>query len=276
MTNSSTMQYDPIKHTLGVFFNKTVFLRKLFYRLLNLLLLRSWHIHKELRRWIRPANPIILDAGSGFGQYTFTVARMFPDALIKGVDVKEEQILDCNQFFLKLKLNDRVIFEKADLTKYVEEDQFDLILSVDVMEHIDDDRKVFQNFYRSLRTHGMLLISTPSDQGGSDTQEHGSNEVTGFIEEHVRDGYNFVEIKEKLREAGFSEIFARYQYGWPGKISWKLSMKFPILLLGISKWFLILLPFYYLIVYPVAALLNWIDLVTEHKKGTGLIVSAYK
>ncbi|MBN1927145.1 MAG: class I SAM-dependent methyltransferase [Prolixibacteraceae bacterium] len=270
------MQYDPIKRSLGSVFNKTVFLRKLFYRLLNLLLLRSWHIHKELRRWIKPESPIILDAGSGFGQYTYTVARMFPDSLIKGVDVKEEQILDCNQFFLKLKLNDRVIFEKADLTKYIEEEQFDLILSVDVMEHIEEDVKVFENFYKSLRTNGMLLISTPSDQGGSDTHDHGTDSVTGFIEEHVRDGYNFDEIKNKLRQAGFNEIYVRYQYGKPGNISWKLSMKIPIILLGISKLFFILLPFYYLVAFPVSALLNWIDLVTEHKKGTGLIVSAYK
>ena len=32
------MQYDPIKHTLGKLFNRTPFLRKLFYRLLDLLL----------------------------------------------------------------------------------------------------------------------------------------------------------------------------------------------------------------------------------------------
>jgi SAM-dependent methyltransferase len=270
------MQYDPIKRSLGAVFNKTVFLRKLFYHLLNLLLLRSWHIRKELKRWIKPENPVILDAGSGFGQYTHTLARMFPDSLIKGVDVKEEQILDCNQYFLKLGLNNRVIFEKADLTKYVEEDQFDLILSVDVMEHIEEDVQVFKNFYKSLRTHGMLLISTPSDQGGSGTHEHGTDGVSGFIEEHVRDGYNIEEIKEKLREAGFSEIHARYQYGAPGNISWKLSMKIPITLLGISKLFFILLPFYYLVTYPFSALLNWIDLAMEHKKGTGLIVSAYK
>ena len=270
------MQYDPIKSSLGSFFNKSIFLRKTFYRLLDMLLLRSWHIRKELRRWKAPENPIILDAGSGFGQYSYRLARLFPKALIKAVDVKEEQVFDCNQFFLKLGLNNRVIFEKADLTKYVEEKQFDLILSVDVMEHIEDDVQVFRNFYTSLNDHGMLLISTPSDQGGSGTHDHEGTEVKGFIDEHVRDGYNIKEIKEKLRMAGFNEIYARYQYGKSGNISWALSMKFPITLLGVSKLFFILLPFYYLIAYPVSALFNWIDLVKEHKKGTGLIVSAYK
>jgi SAM-dependent methyltransferase len=270
------MQYDPIKKSLGNVFNKSTFLRKLFYRLLDLLLLRSWHIRRELRMWKAPEHPVILDAGSGFGQYSYRMARLFPKSLIKAVDVKEEQIFDCNQFFLKIGLNNRVIFEKADLTKYVEEKQFDLILSVDVMEHIEEDVQVFRNFHASLTDKGMLLISTPSDQGGSDAHDHDHDEVSGFIDEHVRDGYNIEEIKEKLLSAGFTKVYARYQYGTAGKISWALSMKFPIQLLGVSKLFFIIVPFYYVVAYPISALLNWIDVSTIQKTGTGLIVTAHK
>ena len=43
------MQYDPIKRTLGEFFNRASWMRKLFYKLLDLLLLRTWHVHRELR-----------------------------------------------------------------------------------------------------------------------------------------------------------------------------------------------------------------------------------
>ena len=43
------MQYDPIKRFLGNVFNKSPFLRKTFYGLLDLLLLRALHVHKELR-----------------------------------------------------------------------------------------------------------------------------------------------------------------------------------------------------------------------------------
>ena len=45
------MQYDPVKRRLGVVFNRTPFLRKVFYNLLDLLLLRAWHIQRELREW---------------------------------------------------------------------------------------------------------------------------------------------------------------------------------------------------------------------------------
>ncbi|TVQ95136.1 MAG: methyltransferase type 11, partial [Bacteroidetes bacterium] len=42
------MQYDPIKASLGRFFNRSIFFRKVFYKLLDLLLLRAWHVHSEL------------------------------------------------------------------------------------------------------------------------------------------------------------------------------------------------------------------------------------
>jgi SAM-dependent methyltransferase len=166
-----------------------------------------------------------------------------------------------------------VKFVVGDLTRYVEPEKYDLAISVDVMEHILEDVQVFKNIHASLRPGGMLLISTPSDQGGSDV--HGDDE-SSFIEEHVRDGYNIVEIEEKLRGAGFSRVEARYQYGTPGKISWRLSMKYPILMLGVSKIFFVLLPLYYLIAYPLSYLLNWMDVSTQHRTGTGLIVKAWK
>jgi len=269
------MQYDPIKRSLGNVFNKSPFLRKLFYRLLDLLLLRAWHVHKELREWSSEFGDKefnILDAGAGFGQYSYWMFRHFRNARILAVDVKDEQVADCNRFFSAIGAG-QVKFEIGDLTKFVKANSYDLVLSVDVMEHILEDVQVFRNFHASMKPGAMLLISTPSDQGGSDV--HG-DEDSSFIEEHVRDGYNIKEIEDKLRSAGFSKVNARYSYGAPGKISWRLSMKYPIQLLGVSKIFFIILPFYYIIAYPVSFILNYFDTYGNHKTGTGLIVKAWK
>jgi len=269
------MKYDPIKYSLGKIFNKKPFLRKLFYRLLDLLLLRTWHIKKNIRTWKKDYKngASILDAGSGFGQYSYYLSKQSKNWNILGVDVKEEQIEDCNKFFTQIKKSDRVNFEYADLTKFEKSEKFDLILSVDVMEHILEDVEVFKNFHRSLKKGGMVLISTPSDQGGSDVHDE---DVHSFIDEHVRDGYNIKEIEEKLNSAGFNNIEAAYSYGTLGKISWKLSMKWPILMLNASKLFFIILPVYYIITFPFSFILNYFDTSGKHKTGTGLIVKAYK
>ncbi|HNQ59578.1 MAG TPA: class I SAM-dependent methyltransferase [Bacteroidales bacterium] len=275
------MQYDPIKSDLGRFFNRTPRLRILFYRLLNLLLLRTWHVKKELRIWESQHRETakILDAGMGFGQYSYLLAQHHPNWEILGVDIKDDQVDDCNTFFRKAGLKN-ARFEVADLERFSSPPLFDLILSIDVMEHIPNDEAVFQNFFHALKPGGMLLISTPSDQGGSDVHPHdediSENASHSFIGEHVRDGYNILMIQKKLREAGFSCTEAYYTYGKPGKISWNLSMKYPIVMLNLSKLFFILLPFYYLIAFPFALLLNQMDISRKHSSGTGLIVKAWK
>jgi SAM-dependent methyltransferase len=269
------MQYDPIKSSLGKVFNASPILRILFYKMLDLLLLRTWHIKRELRHLSSslPLNAEILDAGSGFGQYSYYLSKKFPQSFLTGVDVKEEQVADCNNFFGRLNLSDRVHFKVEDLTKFREEEKYNLVLSIDVMEHILEDVKVFKNFHYSMKKGGILLISTPSDQGGSDVHEDTDE---SFIEEHVRDGYNITEISDKLKSAGFSEVHALYSYGTPGGISWRLSMKYPITLLNISKVFFILIPFYYILTFPFCLVLNFFDVHIHHTSGTGLIVKAIK
>lgn len=268
------MHYDPIKRTLGSVFNTSPFMRKLFYALLDLLLLRAWHVHRELKLWRKGKGDDIkiLDAGSGYGQHSYYLAGMNPKWEILAVDVKQEQVEDCNKFFQQVGRTN-VKFEVADLTKFDMPERFDMALSVDVMEHILEDVAVFENICKSLKPGGMLLVSTPSDQGGSDVHDDGES---SFIEEHVRNGYNIKEIEDKMKKAGFSKVEALYSYGTPGKISWRLSMKWPIQMVGASKIFLILLPLYFLITYPFAYLLNWMDVSSKHATGTGLIVKAWK
>ncbi|MBN2637988.1 MAG: class I SAM-dependent methyltransferase [Bacteroidales bacterium] len=274
------MQYDPIKRKLGVVFNQTPGLRKLFYRLLDILLLRSWHIRKAFKVWEKeqkePAH--ILDAGSGFGQYDYYMGKKHPEWNIKGIDVKAEQIEDCNGFFQKINFN-HVRFEVADLIKFTEPETYDMVLCVDVMEHIEEDVKVLENFQKSLKKGGMLLISTPSDQGGSDVHhdhDHEEGENHSFIDEHVRDGYGIEEIKTKMLNAGFSKTEVHYQYGPAGRRAWRLSMKYPIIMLNTSYLFFVILPFYYIITFPFVLILNLMDVKGKHKTGTGLIAKAWK
>jgi 2-polyprenyl-3-methyl-5-hydroxy-6-metoxy-1,4-benzoquinol methylase len=232
-------------------------------------------VRKAIRKYrvVLPGNASVLDAGSGFGQYTWRMVKKNPGWHISGVDINSADADDCNDFFGKTGLSDRVNFSQGDLTDLTEKNCFDFILTVDVMEHIQDDEKVFRNFYNSLKEKGLLIISTPSDQGGSDVH---SDSDSSFIDEHVRDGYGKEEIERKLKDSGFSKIMVNFTYGRTGQISWAISMKYPVRMLNISYLFFIILPFYYIIFYPVAFILNIIDVNTVHKSGTGLLVVAEK
>jgi SAM-dependent methyltransferase len=269
------MQYEPIKRSLGQFFSGSSVMRRILYFLLDLLLLRTWHVKKALRKIAREYSGVasVLDAGSGFGQYTWRMCKINSNWKIKAVDINSEQIEECTRFFEKSGLSGQVTFNIGDLVEMDETNMFNIILSVDVMEHIEQDVKVFQNFSNALKYNGILIISTPSDIGGSDVH---SDSEESFIDEHVRDGYSISEITEKLSIAGFRNIEAAYTYGKPGNISWRLSMKYPIKLLNISYLFFIILPFYYALVFPVSVILNIFDVRLKHKTGTGLLVTARK
>ncbi len=274
------MQYDPIKRKLGVVFNRSPYLRKLFYHLLDLLLLRSWYVRKEIKIWEKSAlgKQNILDAGSGFGQYDYYLASRNRNWKITGLDVKQEQVNDCNSFFSKIGLTNAT-FRFGDLTALNVSNKYNLVLCVDVMEHIEEDELVFKNFYNSLADGGMLLVSTPSDKGGSDVHhdhDHENDGTHSFIDEHVRDGYSITDISKKMKNAGFSRTDVYYEYGIPGKLAWKLSMKYPIVSLNTTYLFFIILPFYYLITFPFVLILNWLDVTIKHNTGTGLVAKAWK
>lgn len=271
------MHYDPVKDRLGAFFSRRPVLQKGFYRLLDLFFLRAWHVHRALRRILgaypRDQKIRVLDAGTGFGQYAYFIARTFPNAEILAVDVKEDYLENARRFFDRTPYADRVEFAIEDLTDLKAEGPFDFILSVDVMEHIEDDRGVFRHFARVLAPGGTVLINTPSDQGGSAVEEEGDE---SFISEHVRDGYNIDELQDKLREAGLEPVRAQYTYGPYGSRAWRWMIQRPMKWMGRSTAFAALLPFYYLPVAPVGFMLHALDVRHDNTTGTGVLVAARK
>jgi SAM-dependent methyltransferase len=268
------MHYDPIKNVFGSIIRKNPRLRILFYKLLGLMFLREWYVKRELRHHLGNRNKpfIVYDAGSGFGQYSYYIAKHFQLATIYGVDLKEEQVADCNNFFHSVGLT-QCSFAVENLTQIQHADKFDFILSVDVMEHIPDDIGVFRNFFRALKSGGTLLINTPSNLGGSDAH---SDKEESFIGEHARNGYGADEIQKKLESAGFRVESIRYTYGTWGSRYWKLGIKYPMQMLNISKILFIVIPFYYIIALPLILPMMWLDYNAENKAGTGLNVLAKK
>lgn len=267
------MKYDPIKKVFGDMVSRRPFLRKLFYRILDLMFLRSWHVRNEIKNLYKPDENLgILDAGMGFGQYDYFLLNYFKSCKLLGLDIKKEQVEDCNFFFSHYNYKNAK-FEIADLTKIQYKGKFDFILSVDVMEHIEDDRTVFKNYYNALKQGGKLLINSPSNLGGSDAH---SDEDESFIEEHARNGYSKEDITEKLTKAGFKKIQIKYTYGKLGNLSWKIGIKIPILISGFSKILILLLPIYYIFTFIPFVFLMWLDTKSRNNEGTGIMAVAEK
>ncbi len=236
--------------------------------------LREWHVKRELRRLLaqNSRQKKIFDAGCGFGQYSFYCAKKFHNLSIHAIDLKREQIEDCRRFFKQIGI-ENVSVTVEDLTQPLHENEFDVVLSVDVMEHIPDDVVVFRNLDRALKSGGRLLLHTPSNLGGSDVD---SETGTSFIEEHARTGYGVDEIRTKLQAAGFEIEQIKFTYGPFGSLAWRLGVKYPMLILNASKLLFPVLFLYYIVVVPIILPFMFLDYILENKTGTGLLVIARK
>ncbi|MBI5058845.1 class I SAM-dependent methyltransferase [candidate division KSB1 bacterium] len=283
------IDYDPLKAKIGTAVAHHTLLRRLFYTALGMLFLRQWHVRAVLKRLARaaaPAPPLkqggydrwrvtdIFDAGSGFGQYSYLLARYFPRAIVHAVDVKQEQIDDCNRFARGMQLADRMKFELGDLTTFRRELAFDLALSVDVMEHIEDDLAVYRNLYASLRPGGVLIVATPS---ASEDAEPVAGEIKSVIGEHVREGYTRQEFVDKITGAGFKVEQMKRTYGplW-GKVAWYILQRIPMRLLTTTKLLAIVVIPWMIALYPLAALCMWLDVMSDNQRGGGWLMVARK
>jgi SAM-dependent methyltransferase len=237
--------------------------------------LRSWYVRRDLkylRRLFKEKEIDIFDAGTGFGQYSFFMSKKLFPCNIYAVDIKEDWINDCKEFFSNRNITN-VNFSVEDLTKIEHRSRFDLIVCVDVMEHINEDVKVFKNFYNSLKTDGFLIINSPSIFGGSDVHKEGEE---SFIGEHAREGYSKEDLEMKLHLLGFKTFQSKYTYGFWGDKAWRFGIKYPMLILNISKIFFVILPFYYLLTLPFTFIMMYVDYNSENKIGSGINFIAKK
>ncbi len=92
---------------------------------------------------------------------------------------------------------------ESDVRKF-KDNSFDIITAFDVIEHVAEPRKTFQEFFRLLKKDGILLIYTPNaDSIGFDYMKERQNNVTPPIHLHY---FNKKSIN-KLAQSSFSSIY---------------------------------------------------------------------
>ncbi len=274
LLNLKKHENEEEKVWLGQQIGRSTFLRRTFHIISNYLILRSWYIRKEINSWSRkaPKEVNILDSGSGFGQCAFYLSSINSKWNIYSLDINRDKVCLCNSFFNEIGRHN-VIFKTVDIQEYKAEEAYDLILSIDVLNYIENEKIVLDNLYASLKTNGTLLISVPTNYANIDAFPIRSQKSTI---QPVRKGYKKEELIELIKQSGFEIQHAIYTYGKAGKAAYNLSILYPLKMLELSKIFLLIIPFYLIIFLPISLLLNVYDLNVHQKTGEGLIVKAKK
>lgn len=152
----------------------------------------------------------ILDAGSGSGVFSFELGRRFPEARVLGIDFQKEAIEACMCIAEKTGVTN-VEFRQEQIENMRENNTFDLVLCVDILEHIEDDLRALRGLSKAAAPGGILVLHVPALYRRYPVWKKSLN---FDVETHVRVGYSPKEIREKVRQAGFLICESGFTYGF--------------------------------------------------------------
>jgi 2-polyprenyl-3-methyl-5-hydroxy-6-metoxy-1,4-benzoquinol methylase len=124
--------------------------------------LRFLHVIKLMNQKIQYPSEI-LDAGMGNGNYAFYLRKIFPMAKITAIDVSKTKIVNVSNIVNLLNLKNIIIDQKT-LTNIKEKQKYDLVICIDVLEHIKNDNLAIKNIRESLKPGGTLILHVPKDR----------------------------------------------------------------------------------------------------------------
>ena len=206
----------------------------------------------------------IMDAGCGPGIFSFEVARRLPDSHITGIDIDQDQ-LSVNADIARENGISNCTFENQDICTMEIRNRFDLILSVDNLEHIENDADALRRFYDALIPDGELIVHVP---GYYRRWLFFGWAVNFDVEGHFRPGYLKDEISEKVEKAGFTILENYYTYGWLETITNNISYWITGARMRNKK--------LYALMFPLLLFVSYLGKNSRPKKGAGVITIAKK
>jgi len=135
----------------------------------------------------------VLETGSGIGTFSNYLAGKDRDVVFS--DINNEYLKYLKNRFIS---NPRVKIIKADVSKLQESipaEQFDTVVSINVLEHIDTCDESLRGFYGILEKNGLLLLIVPAHKALFSLMDKRLGHYRRFSRK---------ELAQKLEAAGFS------------------------------------------------------------------------
>jgi len=175
-------------------------LKRFYFTIIGTPDLHSHLRYRGVKALLPPEATQILDLGCGNGLTSFEMAEIFPQAFLIGLDISDIEVERAqairNSFGLK-----NCQFMKHDLRDNLpfSNESFDLVLLIDIIEHVGDDRKVLREVSRVLKPEGFVIISVPTPNYPKFFGRKFHYEIG-----HVRDGYWLYNLCQLLKMNDFA------------------------------------------------------------------------
>lgn len=165
----------------------------------------------------------VLDVGCGHGYTLFWLARRFPQARFEGMDIDPQQIDGCRRAAQAAGLA-HLHFRPGIYRDLPDEPVYDLVIAIDVLEHLYEDEEMLRKIAAVLRPGGQVVIHVP-------LRHQVQRRILPIfrahtVDDHVRDEYLPHEITEKVARAGLHVARLDYGFGFWGELSFELNNLF--------------------------------------------------
>jgi SAM-dependent methyltransferase len=146
----------------------------------------------RVKQWAPNTNAVIMEIGCSSGFLIKDLVKSFPTASVVGVDVVREPL------FKLAKVLPGTPLVRFDLLKCPLPDQsVDVLVMLNVLEHIEDDLRALENAFKLLKPGGSLVIEVPA---GAYLYDNYDAELHHFRR------YSATELKQKLLKTGFNVV----------------------------------------------------------------------
>jgi SAM-dependent methyltransferase len=177
------------------------------YRIENLSIFYVFHPFKiyEYKELVRDAkfskSDIILDIGCGNGKVTLLIGKKCKK--IYGIDILKERLVIARykSHLLKKKINSEFKYSTLENAGFNEE-FFDKIISICVLEHISNYIEVLKIAYKTLKKGGKMIFSVDSMQNIKDKSLINYHKKKFDVKQYFRKE----DLKKELEIIGFRKI----------------------------------------------------------------------
>lgn len=164
-----------------------------------------------------------LDVGCGHGYTLFWLAEHFPTMRLEGIDTDADQIAGC-QRASEARGFSHLHFRRGTPYDLPGQATYDLLIAIDVLEHLPDDQGALEAFAAALKPGGYLAVHVPLRHQVQQRIFPAFRSHT--VSDHVRDEYLPEEIVERVEKAGLEIQRFGYGFGYWGELSFELNNLF--------------------------------------------------
>jgi ubiquinone/menaquinone biosynthesis C-methylase UbiE len=154
---------------------------------------------REMAKRIRNGNEIVLDIGSGSGNFSLPIARKMKQGKVICLDLSTEMTDSLQAKAVRQSLRDRIRILTCDARETtLEDNSVDWIVSGNCMHEMSDPQKVWAEMHRVLKPNGALFIVDFRDKHGYEGENaHGPYSVHQMNELFAGADFRNISVKPK-------------------------------------------------------------------------------